>query len=78
MDPVWGSVMETCLERKSAPMVALYWPVNFLEWYRFMREVFPTLKGCIFGCFNYLLPLRVVFYCCVFYFECFSIEEDDK
>lgn len=42
-EPVWGSVIETCLERKSAPIVALYWPVNFWEWYRFMREVLPTL-----------------------------------
>lgn len=34
----------SCLERKSAPMVALYCPVNLLEWYLFMSDVLPTLK----------------------------------
>ena len=32
----------TSLVRKSAPMVALYWLLNFLLTYWFMSEVFPT------------------------------------
>lgn len=35
----------TSLVRKSAPMVALYWDVNFLLTYWFISEVFPTLQG---------------------------------
>lgn len=33
----------TSLVRKSAPIVALYWLLNFLLTYWFIREVFPTL-----------------------------------
>lgn len=33
----------TSFVRKSAPIVALYWLLNFLFTYWFMREVFPTL-----------------------------------
>lgn len=35
----------TSLVKKSAPMVALYWLLNFLFTYWFMSEVFPVLKG---------------------------------
>lgn len=34
----------TSFVRKSAPIVALYWLLNFLFTYWFMSEVFPTLK----------------------------------
>lgn len=34
----------TSLVRKSAPIVALYWLLNFLFTYWFIREVFPTLR----------------------------------
>lgn len=34
----------TSLVRKSAPMVALYWLLNFLFTYWFMRDVLPTLQ----------------------------------
>ena len=34
----------TSLVRKSAPMVALYWEVNFLFTYWFISDVFPTLS----------------------------------
>ena len=34
----------TSFVRKSAPMVALYWLLNFLFTYWFINEVFPTLK----------------------------------
>lgn len=34
----------TSLVRKSAPIVALYWLLNFLFTYWFMSDVFPTLK----------------------------------
>lgn len=33
----------TSLVRKSAPIVALYWLLNRLLTYWFMRDVFPTL-----------------------------------
>lgn len=35
----------TSLVRKSAPMVALYWLVNFLLTYWFIRDVLPTLES---------------------------------
>jgi hypothetical protein len=35
----------TSLVKKSAPMVALYWLLNFLFTYWFIKEVFPTLNG---------------------------------
>lgn len=38
----WVGLVGTSLVRKSAPMVALYWLLNFLFTYWFMREVFPT------------------------------------
>lgn len=34
----------TSFVRKSAPIVALYWLLNFLFTYWFISEVFPTLK----------------------------------
>jgi len=38
----------TSLVRKSAPMVALYWALNFLDTYWFIKDVLPTLEvgGC--------------------------------
>lgn len=33
----------TSFVRKSAPMVALYWPLNLLLTYWFIKEVLPTL-----------------------------------
>jgi hypothetical protein len=41
------SLSSTCtsLVKKSAPIVALYWLLNFLLTYWFIREVFPTLHG---------------------------------
>jgi len=35
----------TSLVRKSAPMVALYWLVNFLLTYWFISDVLPTLES---------------------------------
>jgi len=35
----------TSLVKKSAPMVALYWLLNFLLTYWFIKEVFPTLQN---------------------------------
>lgn len=53
----WGEDVETltCFERKSAPIVALYCPVNLLEWNLFMRDVFPTPE------FPRMTSLRVTF-----------------
>lgn len=34
----------TSFVRKSAPIVALYWLLNFLFTYWFIRDVFPTLS----------------------------------
>jgi len=34
----------TSLVRKSAPIVALYWALNFFETYWFIRLVLPTLQ----------------------------------
>lgn len=34
----------TSLVKKSAPIVALYWLLNLLLTYWFIKEVFPTLK----------------------------------
>lgn len=36
----------TSLVRKSAPMVALYWLLNFLLTYWFIKDVLPTLVWC--------------------------------
>lgn len=35
----------TSFVKKSAPIVALYWLLNFLLTYWFINEVFPTLEG---------------------------------
>ena len=60
MDPVWVSVMETCLERKLALMVALYLPV-FFGVVLVHEGSFSNSLCCMFRCFNYLILLRVVF-----------------
>lgn len=40
----WRSSTCTSLVRKSAPIVALYWLLNFLSTYWFISEVLPTLR----------------------------------
>lgn len=42
----------TSLVRKSAPMVALYWLVNFLLTYWFISDVLPTLESPSMITFN--------------------------
>ena len=39
------SLTVTSLVKKSAPMVALYWLLNFLVTYWFISDVLPTLQG---------------------------------
>mmetsp|Transcript_18858 Transcript_18858/g.28135 ORF Transcript_18858/g.28135 Transcript_18858/m.28135 type:complete len:104 (-) Transcript_18858:110-421(-) len=48
-------------------MVALYWPVNLLEWYRFIKDVFPTPESPSIITFNNTFCLRPLMM-----FECYE------
>lgn len=50
----------TSLVRKSAPIVALYWLLNFLFTYCFMREVFPTPESPRMMTFSNTFFLEVI------------------